>query len=53
LQERRVASVRHISLAAVQQLVAKFTDGRSLGFLGEPGVNVLQLNVALDKEAKG
>ena len=52
LQARRIAAVRHLSLANVQQLIDKNTDGRSLGFLGEPGVNVLELNVALDKEAK-
>jgi potassium-transporting ATPase KdpC subunit len=50
LQSKRVAAVRHLPLATVQRLVAKFTDGRSLGFLGEPGVNVLELNLALDKE---
>jgi K+-transporting ATPase ATPase C chain len=50
LQSKRVAAVRHLPLATVQRLVAKHTDGRSLGFLGEPGVNVLELNLALDKE---
>jgi len=50
LQSKRVASVRHLPLATVQRLIAKNTDGRSLGFLGEPGVNVLTLNIALDKE---
>jgi K+-transporting ATPase ATPase C chain len=50
LQSKRVAAVRHLPLATVQQLIAKNTDGRSLGFLGEPGVNVLTLNIALDKE---
>lgn len=50
LQSKRVASVRHMPLATVQRLVAKFTDGRSLGVLGEPRVNVLELNLALDKE---
>jgi potassium-transporting ATPase KdpC subunit len=50
LQSRRVAAVRHLPLATVQRLIAKATDGRSLGFLGEPGVNVLKLNLALDKE---
>jgi K+-transporting ATPase ATPase C chain len=50
LQSRRVAAVRRLPLATVQQLVRKFTDGRSLGFLGEPGVNVLELNLALDRK---
>ncbi len=50
LQSKRVAAVRHLPLATVQQLIAKNTAGRSLGFLGEPGVNVLELNLALDKE---
>ncbi len=48
LQARRVAAVRHLSLATVQQLIRQNTDGRSLGFFGESGVNVLQLNLALD-----
>ncbi len=53
LQSRRVAAVRHLTLAIVQKLVHEHTTGRSLGFLGEPGVNVLELNLALDKlEAK-
>jgi K+-transporting ATPase ATPase C chain len=50
LQSRRVAAVRHLPLANVRQLITKHTDDRSLGFLGEPGVNVLELNVALDQE---
>ena len=52
LQARRVAAVRHLSLATVQGLIKRNTDGRSLGFFGEPGVNVLELNLALDKESK-
>jgi K+-transporting ATPase ATPase C chain len=50
LQSRRIAVVRHLSLATVERLVKRYTDGRSLGFLGEPGVNVLELNIALDRE---
>ena len=49
LQSRRVAAVRHMSLADVKKLISQNTDGRSLGFFGEPGVNVLKLNLALDK----
>ena len=49
LQARRVAAIRHLPLATVQTLISENTDGRSLGFLGEPGVNVLELNLALDK----
>jgi K+-transporting ATPase ATPase C chain len=48
LQARRVAAVRHLPLATVQKLIKSNTDGRRLGFLGEPGVNVLELNLALD-----
>jgi potassium-transporting ATPase KdpC subunit len=50
LQARRVAAVRHLPLATVQRLVSDNTDGRSLGFLGEPAVNVLELNLALDRQ---
>jgi len=49
LQARRVAAVRHLPPATVARLIRAHTDGRSLGFFGEPGVNVLELNVALDK----
>jgi K+-transporting ATPase ATPase C chain len=51
LQAARVASVRGLSKQHVLQLVDKYTHRRSLGFLGEPGVNVLELNLALDSEA--
>ena len=49
LQARRVAAVRRLPLSTVQKLISENTDGRSLGFFGEPGVNVLELNLALDK----
>jgi potassium-transporting ATPase KdpC subunit len=49
IQAHRIASVRHLPLARVMKLISDNTDGRSLGIFGEPGVNVLELNVALDK----
>jgi K+-transporting ATPase ATPase C chain len=49
LQARRVAAVRNLPLQTVQKLIKQNTDGRSWGFFGEPGVNVLELNIALDK----
>jgi len=51
IQAHRIAAVRRLPLARVEKLIAQHTDGRFAGFLGEPGVNVLGLNVALDKEA--
>jgi len=48
LQTSRVARTRGLSVGAVKQLVAAHTRGRDLGFLGEPRVNVLELNLALD-----
>jgi potassium-transporting ATPase KdpC subunit len=52
LQAGRVAAVRGLPLVTVQGLIDDATDGRSLGFLGEPGVNVLELNLALDNESQ-
>ncbi|MDX6421953.1 MAG: potassium-transporting ATPase KdpC subunit [Trebonia sp.] len=49
IQVDRVAATRHLSVATVQSLVSKNTVGRDIGFLGEPGVNVLNLNIALDE----
>jgi K+-transporting ATPase ATPase C chain len=49
LQARRVARARGLTVARVDELIRQHTDGRSLGFAGEPGVNVLELNVALDQ----
>jgi potassium-transporting ATPase KdpC subunit len=48
IQSHRVAAIRHLPLARVLDLVTEHTDGRFLGLYGEPGVNVLQLNLALD-----
>jgi potassium-transporting ATPase KdpC subunit len=49
IQAHRVAAVRHLPLATVMALVSKYTGGRGLGFSGESGVNVLELNLALDR----
>ncbi len=49
IQAHRVAAVRHLALSTVDALLARYTTARSLGFLGEPGVNVLELNLALDR----
>jgi potassium-transporting ATPase KdpC subunit len=47
-QAARVAKARNLPTAQVQQLIEKHTEGRLFGFLGEPRVNVLQLNLSLD-----
>jgi K+-transporting ATPase ATPase C chain len=47
LQAPRVASVRHIPLATIENLIHEKTTGRWLGLFGEPGVNVVELNLAL------
>src|SRR5271169_5227058 len=53
IQAHRIAAVRDLSLATVDGLVAKYTSGRGLGFSGEEGVNVLELNLALDRVTRG
>jgi len=49
IQGHRIAAVRRLSLATVNGLIAKYTSGRGFGFSGEEGVNVLELNLALDR----
>jgi potassium-transporting ATPase KdpC subunit len=53
IQAYRIAAVRHLSLASVNGLISKYTSGRGLGFSGEEGVNVLELNLALDRLTGG
>lgn len=52
LQTARVAGERGLSRERVEELVDEHTDGRWLGIFGEPGVNVLELNLALDEETE-
>ncbi|HEX7138549.1 MAG TPA: potassium-transporting ATPase subunit C [Vicinamibacterales bacterium] len=52
LQTARVAKARGVSIEQVQELVAQHTQGRTLGILGEPAVNVLELNLALDERLR-
>ena len=51
MQLARVAKERGLSAQRVQELIDENTDGRWLGIFGEPGVNVLELNLALDEES--
>jgi K+-transporting ATPase ATPase C chain len=53
IQAHRVAAVRHLALATVNGLIDKYTSDRGLGFSGEPGVNALELNLALDRVTLG
>ena len=49
IQAHRIAAVRHLPLAKVNELVSRYTGGRGLGFSGEPTVNVLEVNLALNR----
>jgi potassium-transporting ATPase KdpC subunit len=49
IQAYRIAAVRHLPLTTVRGLISKYTAGRGLGFSGEPGVDVLELNLALNR----
>jgi K+-transporting ATPase ATPase C chain len=49
IQIDRVAAARHLPVSEVKSLVSKFTQGRNIGILGEPRVDVLTLNIALDE----
>ena len=53
IQAYRVAAVDHVPLRTVDHLISTHTAGRGLGFSGEPGVNVLELNLALDRLSGG
>ena len=53
LQADRVAKARGLSLEKVRELIRQYTDPADLGILGDPGVNVLRLNLALDAIATG
>lgn len=49
IQAHRIAAKRQLSLRVVDGLISQYTDARGLGFSGEPGVNLLELNLALDR----
>jgi K+-transporting ATPase ATPase C chain len=51
LQAHRVAHARSLPVSEVLDLVKRYTEGRQFGILGEPRVNVVKLNMALDKYA--
>ncbi|HEX4437782.1 MAG TPA: potassium-transporting ATPase subunit C [Solirubrobacteraceae bacterium] len=53
IQAHRIAAKRQLPLNVVDGLIGRYTDGRGLGFSGEPGVNVLELNLALDRLTGG
>jgi K+-transporting ATPase ATPase C chain len=49
IQAHRVAAIRHLPLSQMTALISKYANGRSLGIFGEPGVDVLELNLAVDR----
>jgi potassium-transporting ATPase KdpC subunit len=49
IQAYRIAARRHLPIHQIRDMISKYTGGRGLGFSGEPGVNVLELNLALDR----
>jgi potassium-transporting ATPase KdpC subunit len=53
IQAHRIAAKRGLASRTVDALISKYTDSRGLGFSGEPGVNVLELNLALDRLSGG
>ncbi len=53
IQAPRIAALRHLPLAQVRSLIAKYTRGRTLGIFGESGVNALELNLALNRASGG
>jgi potassium-transporting ATPase KdpC subunit len=53
IQAQRIATQRHLTLARTDALIARYTSGRTVGVFGEPGVNVLELNLALDRLTGG
>ena len=53
IQAHRIAAVRHLPMSDVMHLISSNTVGRGLGFSGEPGVDVLELNLALDRLTGG
>jgi potassium-transporting ATPase KdpC subunit len=53
IQAHRIAAIRNLRIATVNGLIDKYTTGRSVGVFGEPGVDVLQLNLALDRMQGG
>lgn len=53
IQAHRIAAVRQLPMSTVMHLISKYTVGRGLGFSGETGVDVLELNLALDRMTQG